>query len=169
MTHTHLLEGDAVKGALDAVVVLTTRKPVPHGFDICINFRCGPIRVAIVCYNTTQVLEYVIFVLGGGFEPVFRIEIHHNSTLVKTALAFEVRLHHKGEKLLVRLHLQHWCVVVAEVIVGALPQVGVWVCDNLYFVSCYVVTFGLTNPFEIVDVKIHIYTTLGTFIEIAVY
>jgi hypothetical protein len=38
--------------------------------------------------------------------------------------ACKIGLHHKAEELLARLHLQHGGIVVLEVIVGALPEVG---------------------------------------------
>ena len=70
-------------------------------------------------------LEGFILVLDGAFQPVFGIQIHHNAALVETVMALgEIRFHDKGEELLVRLHLKDRRIVVAEMVIGALPEVG---------------------------------------------
>ena len=35
----------------------------------------------------------------------------------------KIRLHHEAEILLSSLHLQHWCIVIAEMIICPLPQI----------------------------------------------
>ena len=69
--------------------------------------------------------ELLVLVFDGTFEPVLAIQIHHNAALVETVMALgEIRFHDKGEELLVRLHLKDRRIVVAEMVIGALPEVG---------------------------------------------
>ena len=46
----HLLEGLAVTGALDAVVVPASAEAVPHGLDVSRDCGCGPVRISVVCH-----------------------------------------------------------------------------------------------------------------------
>ena len=70
-------------------------------------------------------LKLLVLVFHRAFQPVLAVEIHHDAALVKAMMAArEVGLHHEAEELLARLHLQHGGIVVLEVIVRALPEVG---------------------------------------------
>lgn len=70
-------------------------------------------------------LEALVLILHRGLQPVLRIQIHHDPALVETMMALrKVGLHDEGEEALRRLHLQHRGVVVSEMIVGPLPEIG---------------------------------------------
>ena len=62
----------------------------------------------------------------------------------------------KAEKLLLRLHLEHRRIVVAEVIVRPLPQVRVGFGDDLDFIIGHGAVCRLPGPTEIMDVNVHI-------------
>ena len=71
-------------------------------------------------------LELVVLVFNRSLQPVLTVQIHHDAALVEALMALcEVGLDHEAEELLTRLHLQYRCIVVLEMVVGALPQVGV--------------------------------------------
>ena len=82
MADAHLAELLAIRGALDAVVILAARKTVPHGLHIGGDGRRGPVGVAVVSGYATQVLELLVLVFHRAFQPVLAVEIHHDATLV---------------------------------------------------------------------------------------
>ena len=132
MAHTHLPEGDPILRAFDTEILLSPAQAVPHGGDAGGNFGGGPVGIAVVGDHAAQVLKTLMFVLNGTFQPVLGVQIHHHAALVKAVGAFgKFGFHHKGEEGLVRSHLQHRGVVVAEVVVGSLPQIGVGQGDDL--------------------------------------
>ena len=59
------------------------------------------------------------------------------------------------EKFLLCLHLENRGVVVAEMIIGALPKVGTRFGDHLDGITLDDATLWLSCPFEIVDVQSH--------------
>ena len=67
----------------------------------------------------------------------------------------EIGLHDEAEKFLLCLHLENRCVVVAEMIIGALPKVGARFGYHLDGVALDDATLRLSCPFEIVDVQSH--------------
>ena len=96
-------------------------------------------------------LELVVLVLDGAFQPVRAVEIHDDAALVEALMALcEVGLHYEAEELLAGLHLQYGGIVVLEVIVGALPQVGMRSGGNENGVALHLVAFGLPCPLEFV-------------------
>ena len=122
----HLTEVHAIGGALDAVVVLAAGETVPHGLHIGGDGRRRPVGIAVVGDDAAQVLELVVLIFDGPLQPVLAVEVHHDTALVEAVVALrEIGLHHEAEELLARLHLKHGRIVVLEVIVRALPQVGV--------------------------------------------
>ena len=126
MAYAHLAEVLSVCRTFDAVVVGSAREAVPHCLDICRDGGGSPVGIAVVCYDAAKVLEVFVFIFHRSFKPVVAVEIHHDSALVESVVALcEVGLYCKAEVLLLCLHLEHRSVVVAEMIVCALPQVGV--------------------------------------------
>ena len=70
-------------------------------------------------------LELLIFILDRAFEPVFRIQIHDDAALIKAVSALgKIGFYDEREKLFLRFHLKHRCVIVAEMIIGPLPESG---------------------------------------------
>jgi len=70
-------------------------------------------------------LERLVLELDGALEPVFAVQVHHDAALVKAMVALrEIRLDHEAEVFLPGLHLQHRCIVVPEMVVSPLPEVG---------------------------------------------
>ena len=67
----------------------------------------------------------------------------------------EIGLHDETEKFLLSLHLENRGIVVAEMIIGALPKVGTRFGDHLYGITLDDATLWLARPIEIVDVKSH--------------
>ena len=100
-------------------------------------------------------LELLVLVFHRAFHPVLAIEIHHDAALVKAMMALcEVGLYNKTKELLTGLHLQDGCVVVLEVIVGALPKVGVRSCGDNNRIAFYFESSWLTRPFERIEVNL---------------
>ena len=121
----HLTELDAVMGALDAEVVRSSREAVPHRLHVGRNRRRRPVGVSVVRHDAAEVLEAVVLVLHGRFQPVLAVKIHDDAALVEAMMTLgEVRLYDEAKVLLPGAHLQDRRVVVAEMVVRALPEVG---------------------------------------------
>ena len=124
MADAHLLKMNAVLGALDAVVGFPAAEAVPHGFDGGGNVGGGPVGIAPVGHHAAQTLKFFVFILNGALQPVVAVQVHRHTALVKPVVAGgKIRFHYKGEEFLLRFHLQHRRIVVAEAVVGPLPQV----------------------------------------------
>ena len=129
---THLAEVDAVAGALDAIVVIPAGEAVPHGLDVSRDGRSRPVGIAVVGGDAAQVLEFLVLIFDRALQPVVAVEVHHDTALVEPVMALgEVGLDHETEEFLPGLHLEDRSIVVAEMIVGPLPKVGMGSrCDN---------------------------------------
>ena len=134
MANSHLLENNTIIGTFDAIIIIPPAKTIPHGFLICSNLSCCPIRVSMIRHHTSKVLEHFVFVFDRSFEPIFAVQVHHDSALVKSLLAFEFRFDDKREKLLICLHLQYGCIIISEVIKCSLPQIRMGRSNNLDFI-----------------------------------
>ena len=122
----HLAEVDTVGGALDAVVVGPSGEAVPHGFDVGRNGRRGPVGITVVGRDAAQVLEFLVLEFHGTLEPIVAVQVHDDAALVKALVALgEIGFHDEAEVLFLRLDLEDRGVVVAEMIVGPLPEVRV--------------------------------------------
>jgi len=166
MTHAHLLENLAVFGAFDAVVVLAAAEAIPHGLDVRRDFGGRPVGIAVVGDDAAQMLEALIFVFDRALEPVFAVQIHHDAALVETVLAFEGGLHGEGEVWFVRFRLQHGRVVVAEVIIRPLPQVGVRLGDDFDAVFRNGKALRLAGPDKRIHIKLHVESSGSLFISV---
>ena len=60
VAYTHLGKMLPVLGTLDAIVILAARKPIPHGFNLCINGCRGPIGIPVVGNHAPKMLEFLI-------------------------------------------------------------------------------------------------------------
>ena len=67
----------------------------------------------------------------------------------------EVRFYNKTEKFLLCLHLEDGCVVVAEMIIRALPKVSARQGAHFDGIAFYDATFRLTRSLEIIDIQYH--------------
>ena len=134
MTYPQLGEPLAVLRTLDAVIILSAAEPVPHGFHLCRYGGGGPVRIAVVSDYAAQMLELLVFVLHRAFEPVFAVQVHDDTALVKTVVsAGEIGLDYEGEEFFLCLHLENGGVVVAEMVVCPLPKVGARLSGDLNF------------------------------------
>ena len=151
---THLAEVFAVGGALDTIIIGPSGKTVPHGFDIGRNGCGGPIRVAVVGGHAAQVLKFLVFKFDRAFEPVVAVQVHHNTALVKALMTLgEVCLHHKTEVLFPGLHLKNRGVVVTEMIVCPLPEVGMRCRGNADDTVIHFKGLRLPGPLEAAEVN----------------
>lgn len=131
VAYAHLGEMLPVLGTLNAIVILAARKSIPHGFNLCINGCRGPIGIPVVGNHASQMLELLILIFHAGFQPILAVKIERNAALVESVVAScEISLHNKAEELFFRLHLEHRGVVILEMIVGTLPQVGFGLGDH---------------------------------------
>lgn len=155
MANPHLGEILPIGGTLDTIVILPAAEAIPHRLDGSVDSGSGPIGVAVVGHHTAKVLELLVFVFNRALQPIFAVQIHNHAALIETVLAFKFRFHNKGEKPLVRLHLEHRRVVVTEVVIGSLPQVGVGLGDDLHLVIGHSKMLRLSCPLEMIDSKFH--------------
>ena len=157
VAYSHLREAYSVLRALDAIVVLSAREPIPYRSDLGGNGRRGPIRITVVGHHASQVLELFVLVLHTGLQPVVAVEVYDDAALVKAPVAFrEVSLHDEAEEPLLRLHLEDRGVVVAEMIIGTLPKVCARSGDHLDGVTLDEALRWLSRPFEKVYVQFHL-------------
>ena len=101
-------------------------------------------------------LEVFIFILNGALQPVLTIQVHHHAALVEAVLALEFCLHDEGEELLVGADLQNRGVVIAEMVVGALPQVSVRQSDDLDPVVGNGGVLGCASPLPVGCFELHV-------------
>ena len=148
---THLTEMYTIGGALNTIVVLPSRETVPHRFYIRRDSGSSPIRVAAVGNDRTEMLELLVFVLYRRFEPVLAIQIHHNTALVEPMMTLrEVGLDDKREEPLVRLHLQNRRIVIPEVVVRPLPEIGMRFSGDGNHTVFLFYSRGLTRPLHLI-------------------
>jgi len=97
-------------------------------------------------------LELLVLVFHRALQPVLAVEIHHDATLVEAMMTLgEIGLHHEAEELLAGLHLQNRGVVVLEVIVRALPKVGLWCSGDKDGITLHLVVLWLACPLKAVQ------------------
>lgn len=131
MANPHLFEVDTVFGIFKTVISSPATEPKPNGFDLGTDFSSCPVRKAVIGHHTSQVLEVIIFIFYRTFEPILRILIKDNSTLVKSSMTTrKIRLHSKGKIVLLRFHLQDRSIVIHKMVIGLLPQIRLGVGGN---------------------------------------
>lgn len=86
MTYPHLGKLLPVLVTFDAVVIFPSAKPIPHGFDLRWDSRSSPIRITMIGDHAAQVLKLLIFVFHRPFEPVFTVQVHHDTALIKAVV-----------------------------------------------------------------------------------
>ena len=149
MADAHLMEDRAVGRMLNAVIIFAAAEPVPHGFHGGGNDRRRPVGIAAVGDNAAQMLQLRIFVFNRGFEPVFAVQIDDDAALVEAMLTFrKIRFHRKAEIRLGCFHLKDGGIVIAEMVVCALPQVCVRRCDDVHAVFVHGEGFRIARPAE---------------------
>ena len=149
----HLTEVDAVGGTFDAVVVLAPRETVPHGLDVGWDGGGSPVGITLVGDYAAEVLERFVLIFHGAFEPVLAVEIHNDAALVEAVVALgEVGLDDEAEEWLACGHLQHGGIVVLEMVVSALPEVGVWGCGDGDGVALDFIGGWFASPLEPAEV-----------------
>ena len=110
-------------------------------------------------------LILVILILDGTFQPVLTVQIHHDPALVETVMAVcELRFHDKTEILFLRLHLKDRCIVIAEMIIRALPQICVRFRNDLHCAVCDPEMLRLSCPAKFCQV--HYYSSLISALHI---
>ena len=153
MADAHLGENHAVGRALHAVIVLPAAEAIPHVFHLRRDRRGGPVGIAVVGDHGAQMLEGLVLIFHRGLQPVVRVQIHHDPALVKAVVApGEIGLYHKGEKLLLRLHLKNWRVIVAEMVVGPLPEIRVRLGRDRDPLRLNVKLSRFSRPYQAVDI-----------------
>ena len=79
----------------------------------------------MIGHDAAQVLKIFIFILNRALDPVFRVLIDHDTTLVKTGMTIgKVCLDCKGKILFLRVHQEQGRIVIDKVVIGLLPQIG---------------------------------------------
>src|SRR5699024_9930587 len=110
----------------------------------------------VIGHNAAKMLETLIFILDGAFQPVFAIQIDNYAALVKAMMAFgEFCFDGKGKEFLLCAHLQHRSVVVAKMVIGSLPQIGMRPGDDLDPILGDHAALGLSCPLQPADIKFH--------------
>ena len=152
---THLTEMYTIGGALNTIVVLSPREAIPHRLDIRRNSSRCPVRVAAVGDYATKVLELLVLVFDGTFEPVLAIEVHHNTALVEAVMALrKIGLDNKREETLVRLHLQDRRIVITEMVIRPLPEIRVrFGGDGNHTSFCLYLLRSASTPFDYISVQ----------------
>ena len=92
MADAHLTECCSVSGTFYAVVICTAGEAVPHCLDICRYCSCRPVRIAVVGDNTSKMLELIVFIFYGSFQPVVAVQVHDDAALVEAVMAYELTI-----------------------------------------------------------------------------
>ena len=95
-------------------------------------------------------LEFLCFIFNRGLQPVIRIQIHNYATLIKSMMTpGKICLHNKGKILLLCFYLQNRRIIVSEVVIGPLPQIGMRFGLYPDRLICNAVLLRLSRPLEI--------------------
>ena len=93
------------------------------------------------------------------------IEIHDDAALVETMMTSgEIGFHHKTEIPLIGLHLQDRGIVVAEMVIGALPQVRVRRGGDLDAIAADDVVLRLACPRECTGIHDDLRSTASMYV-----
>ena len=131
MADTQLRKMRTVRGTFDAVIILPAAETVPHRLDGRVDGGGCPVGITVVGHHTAQMLKVLVFVFDGALQPVVTVQIHDDAALIKAVVAFlKGSLHHEAEVFFLRFHLEHRGIVIAEMVVGPLPQIGMGPGDN---------------------------------------
>lgn len=108
----------------------------------------------------SKMLKLLVFIFDGTLEPVFAVQIQNDTTLIKAMVALrEIRLYHKRKKWFIRTHLQQRRVIVAEMVIGSLPEIRMWFGHNLNSLLRDRAAFRLPCPFQVVYIKFHFHSS----------
>ena len=108
----------------------------------------------------SKMLKLLVFIFDGTLEPVFAVQIQNDTTLIKAMVALrEIRLYHKRKKWFIRAHLQQRRVIVAEMVIGSLPEIRMWFGRNLNSLLRDRAGFRLPCPFQVVYIKFHFHSS----------
>lgn len=147
VTNTHLMERLTVFRALDTEIIFSAAQAVPHGFYMGRDFRGRPVGIAVIGHHTAQMLKVLIFVFNRTFQLVFTVQIQHDTALVKTVMAFrKLCFYQKGKECFFRIHLQYGSIVIAKMVIGSLPQIGVRFRDDFDSILCDHTTLWFPRP-----------------------
>ena len=81
--------------------------------------------------NAAKMLELLIFVFNGGFQPVIAVQIQNHAALIEPMLAFKGGFYGEGEILFLGGHLQNRGIVVSEMVISPLPEIRMGRGDDL--------------------------------------
>lgn len=103
-------------------------------------------------------IELLILVLDRAFQPVLAIQLHHHSALVEAMVTVgEIGFHQEREEFFGACDLQDRCIVIAEMIVGPLPKVGMRGRGDFDLVigDCEIFRLASSGPFFFIDAHAH--------------
>ncbi len=122
MADPHLPEGDAIGRGVDAIIVFPPAETVPHGFCSSVYGSCCPVGKAVIGDNASQMLVSFSFILYGGFQPVFAVQIHYDAALIKPLMAgSKISFYKKAEIFFCRFYLEKRGIVILEMVICSLP------------------------------------------------
>lgn len=122
MADAHLMPLLPILGTFHTIVIFAARKAIPHHFLTSRDSGCCPIAITMIGNYASQMLELIVLILYRCFQPILAVKIHHHTALVKACMATtKIGSYHEREKLLFCLHLKDRGVIVAEMVVSALP------------------------------------------------
>lgn len=127
----HLVEPYAIRGTFYAKIILSAAQSIPHGFYLGRDLGGGPIRPTVIGDHAAQMLKLFVLVFYGTFQPVFAVQIQDHAALIEPVAGSKLGFDQEGKILFPSGHLQHRGGVVAEMVVGALPQISVRGRDDL--------------------------------------
>lgn len=160
MTDAHLMKDIPIFRAFDAEVVFSAAQTVPHGLYGCGNFGGGPVGISSIRDNAAEMLKNLVFILDGSLQPVFAVQVQHDAALIKAMLApGKISFYHEGKELFFCGHLQDRRIVIAEMIIGPLPQIRMRFRRYFDAILRDLTVPGFSCPFQIIDVKVHVHAS----------
>ena len=83
VAHAHLTPVLAVLTAVNAVVVLAAAQAIPHLAHVGRNLGGCPVGPTVVGDDAPQMLDDTVLILHRALDPVVRVQVDRNATLVK--------------------------------------------------------------------------------------
>lgn len=121
MTNAHLFEIRSVERVFYEIIRIASVQTIPNGVNRCAYVRCRPIGIAVICDHAAQSLKTAVFIFDGRFQPIVAVQVHNNSALVESALAFKLCPNNEGKEIFFRCELQNGSIVVSKTVISPLP------------------------------------------------
>ena len=96
-------------------------------------------------------LKLLILIFHRSLEPVLRVKVHNDAALIEAVVAVsEIGLYDKREVFIIGFHLENRSIIIAEMIIGPLPEIGMRLSHYLDKIIIYAILLRFSGPFQFI-------------------